>query len=325
MKKLFSLLAALGLLTGAAHAKLNVVATLPDFASLAEDIGGDKVKVTSLAKGTEDPHFVDAKPSFIRVLNQADALVEGGAELEAGWLPPLVQNARNPRILPNAAGHIVLARGLKLLDVPAKLDRSQGDVHASGNPHYNLDPGNFKPMATTIAEAFSRLDPANASAYQANLRAFSNRLERKMAEWAKLAEPLRGMRVVTYHKSFDYLAARYGFDIVGQIEPKPGIEPSATHISALIPKAKAAGVKLVLMEPNRARKTPQFVADSIGAKLVVCPGLVGGSPEAKTCLDLIDHDLRALLKAAQAIPGRARPDRPTDQRLKEGGGGSPSL
>jgi len=299
MRTLFCLLAALALLTGAAHAKLNVVATLPDFASLAEEIGGDKVKVTSLARGTEDAHFVDAKPSFIRVLNQADALIEGGAELESGWLPPLVQNARNPRILPNATGHIVLARGLKLLDVPTKLDRSQGDVHAAGNPHYNLDPGNFKVMAATIAEGFSRLDPANASLYQANLRAFSERLDVKMAAWAKLAEPLRGVKVITYHKSFEYLAARYGFEIVDQIEPKPGLEPTATHISTLIPKAKAAGVKLVMMEPNRARKTPQFVADSIGAKLVVCPGLVGGSPEAKTCCDLIDYNLRALVKAAQ--------------------------
>lgn len=299
MKPFFCLLAAFALLTSAAHAKLNVVATLPDFASLAEEIGGDKVKVTSLAKGTEDPHFVDAKPSFIRVLNQADALIEGGAELEQGWLPPLVQNARNPRILPNAPGHLVLARGLKLLDVPTTLDRSQGDVHAAGNPHYNLDPANFKVMATTLAEGFSRLDPANASAYQANLHAFSDRLDQKMAAWAKLAGPLRGVKVITYHKSFDYLAARYGFDIVGQIEPKPGIEPSATHINALIPKAKAAGVKLVMMEPNRARKTPQFVADSISARLVVCPGLVGGAPEAKTCLDLVDYNLRALLKAAQ--------------------------
>jgi zinc/manganese transport system substrate-binding protein len=299
MKPILSLFAALALLTGAAHAKLNVVATLPDFASLAEEIGGDKIKVASLAKGTEDPHFVDAKPSFIRVLNQADALIEGGAELELGWLPPLVQNARNPRILADAPGHIVLARGLKLLDVPTKLDRSQGDVHAAGNPHYNLDPANFKIMAATLAEGFGRLDPANAAVYQANLRAFNGRLDLKMAAWAKLAEPLRGVKVLTYHKSFEYLAARYGFEIVGQIEPKPGLEPSPTHISALIPQAKADGAKLVLMEPNRARKTPQFVADAIGAKLVVLPGLVGGSPEAKTCCDLIDCNLRALLKAAQ--------------------------
>ncbi|KAF0173209.1 MAG: ABC transporter substrate binding component [Limisphaerales bacterium] len=299
MKQFFCLLAALALLTGAAHARLNVVASLPDFASLAEDIGGDKVKVTSLAKGTEDAHFVDAKPSFIRVLNQADALIEGGAELEQGWLPPLVLNARNPRILPNAPGHIVLARGLKLLDVPTKLDRSQGDVHAAGNPHFNLDPGNFQAMAATIAEAFARLDAANAPHYAANLKRFNERLAGRLVEWDKLAVPLRGVKVITYHKSFDYLAARFGLEVFGQIEPKPGIEPTPTHINTLIPQAKSAGVKLVLMEPNRARKTPQFVADSIGARLVVCPGLVGGAPEAKSCFELIEFDLRALLKGLQ--------------------------
>jgi len=300
MKILFSLTAALALLTSAAHAKLNVVATLPDYASLAEEVGGDKVKVTSLAKGTEDPHFVDAKPSFIRVLNQADVLLEGGVELEVGWLPPLVLNARNPRILISAPGHVVLSRGARLLAVPTgPVDRSQGDVHPGGNPHYNLDPANFKPMAANIAEAFTRLDPANQSVYQANLRAFGERVDQKMAEWAKLAAPLHGRKVLTYHKSFEYLAARYGFEVFGQIEPKPGIEPSATHIAALIPQAKQAGVKLVLMEANRARKTPQFVADSIGGKLVICPSLVGGSPEAKTCFDLIDYNLRALVRAIQ--------------------------
>jgi len=299
MNKRLLLLLSFGCLALSAHAKLNVVATLPDFASLAEEIGGDKVKVTSLAKGTEDPHFVDAKPSFIRVLNQADALLEGGAELEQGWLPPLVLNARNPRILPGAPGHVVLARGLKLLDVPTKLDRSQGDVHAAGNPHFNLDPGNFKTMATTIAEAFARLDPANGPHYAANLKRFNERLAGKLAEWDKLATPLRGVKVLTYHKSFEYLAARYGLEVFGQIEPKPGLEPTPTHINALIPQAKAAGVKLVLMEPNRARKTPQFVADSIGARLVVCPGLVGGAPEAKSCFELIEFDLRALLKGLQ--------------------------
>lgn len=299
MKTFLCLCAALAVLTSAAHAKLNVVATLPDFASLAEDIGGDQVKVTSLAKGTEDPHFVDAKPSFLRVLNQADVLLESGAELEQGWLPPLVQNARNPRILPNAPGHIPLARGLKLRDIPTQLDRSQGDVHAAGNPHFNLDPVNLLPMAQTLAEAFSRLDSAHAPHYAASLKRFTERLTGKLAEWDKLAAPLRGVKVITYHKSFDYLAARYGLEVFGQIEPKPGLEPTPTHINALIPKAKAATVRLVMMEPNRARKTPQFVADSIGAKLVVCPGLVGGSPEAKTCCDLIDCNLRALVKALQ--------------------------
>ena len=157
---------------------------------------------------------------------------------------------------------------------------------------------NGRPESSPAA-GFALGDAANAPHYAASLRRFTDQLAARRAEWDKLAAPLRGVKVVTYHKSFDYLAARFGFDIVGQIEPKPGLEPTPTHISALIPQAKAAGVRIVLMEPNRARKTPQFVAESIGAKLVVCPGLVGGAPEAKTCLDLIDHDLRLLVKAVQ--------------------------
>ena len=300
MKYFSCLIAALALLTGAAHAKLNVVASLPDFASLAEEIGGDKVKVTSLAKGTEDAHFVDAKPSFIRVLNQADVLLEGGAELEIGWLPPLVNNARNPRILPHAEGHVVLSRGLRLLDVPTgPVDRSQGDVHPAGNPHYNLNPANARTLAATIAEAFTRLDAANAPHYATNLKRFHERLDAKLAEWDKLAAPLRGVKVVTYHKSFEYLAERFGLIIVAQIEPKPGIEPTATHIAALIPRIKQEGIKLVLMEPNRPRRTPERVAEAGGAKLVVLPSMVGGVPEAKTYLDLIDYNVRTLVKAVQ--------------------------
>src|SRR5882672_2682996 len=188
-----------------AQAKLNVVATLPDYGSIAQAIGGDKVKVTTIARGTEDQHFVDARPSFIRVLNQADVLVEGGAELEVGWLPPLVAGARNPKIQSDAPGHVILSRGIHLSEVPTgPVDRSMGDVHPLGNPHYNLDPANGKIMAAVITEAFSKLDSANAASYQANLKTFNDRLDAKLAEWAKAMEPFRGMKVLTYHKSFDY-------------------------------------------------------------------------------------------------------------------------
>lgn len=307
MKNQLILLAvALGLSAASAEARLNVVATLPDFGSIAEEIGGDKVKVMSLCKGTEDPHFVDAKPSFIRVLNQADVLVEGGAELEIGWLPPLVNNARNPKILADAPGHVILARGIRLLEVPTgPVDRSQGDVHAAGNPHYNLDPANGKPMAAALAETFSKLDPANAVYFQGNLEKFNARLEGKLAEWKMLMEPYRGMKVVTYHKSFNYLLERYGLVLAGTIEPKPGIEPSATHINALITQTKQAGVKLVILEPNRPRKTPQFVAAAIGARLVMLPGLVGGVPEAKGFIETADYKVRVFIDAAKqagAVP-----------------------
>ena len=295
----------LGLLLAAlasAHAKLNVVATLPDYGAIAEEIGGDMVKVTSLAKGTEDPHFIDARPSFLRILNQADVLLEGGAEMEIGWLPALVNNARNPKILGDAPRHVLMAQGIPLLDVPlAPVDRSMGDVHPAGNPHFAHDPANGRIMAAHLVEGFSKLDPANALLYEANLRKFNERLDQKLAEWARLMEPFRGTKVVTYHKSYEYFAARFGLEIVGQIEPKPGIEPSPTHINALIPRMKEAGAKLVLIEPNRPRKTPQYVADAIGAKLVIVPGMVGGHEKIKDYFSLFDYDVAQITAALKEL------------------------
>ncbi len=295
----------LGLLLAAlasAHAKLNVVATLPDYGAIAEEIGGDMVKVTSLAKGTEDPHFIDARPSFLRILNQADVLLEGGAEMEIGWLPALVNNARNPKILGDAPRHVLMAQGIPLLDVPlAPVDRSMGDVHPAGNPHFAHDPANGRIMAAHLVEVFSKLDAANALLYQANLRKFNERLDQKLAEWARLMEPFRGTKVVTYHKSYEYFAARFGLEIVGQIEPKPGIEPSPTHINALIPRMKEAGAKLVMIEPNRPRKTPQYVADAIGAKLVIVPGMVGGHEKIKDYFSLFDYDVAQITAALKEL------------------------
>ena len=282
----------------AAQAKLNVVASLPDFAAIAQEIGGDKIKVTSIARGTEDPHFVDAKPSYIRLLNQADMLLEGGAELEIGWLPPLVNNARNEKILGDAPGHVILSRGIRLLEVPTgPVDRSQGDVHPLGNPHYWLDPGNGKIIAQTLADAFSKVDSANAAFYEANRKTFAEKLDRKSAEWTKALEPYKGTKVVTYHKSLTYFLERFGLEAVGTIEPRPGIEPSPSYVNTLIPKLKSAGVKLVLVEPFRPRKTPTAVAQAIGAKLVLLPAAVNGNEKAKDYLSLFDYNVSATVAA----------------------------
>jgi len=202
MKNTLSIISVAALLGGALplQAKLNVVATLPDFGAIAEEIGGDKVKVTSIARGTEDQHFVDARPSFIRVLNQADVLIEDGAELEIGWLPPLVNGARNGKILSDAPGHLILSRVIRLLEVPSgPIDRSMGDVHPLGNPHFSLDPANGKIIAASIAETLGKADPANAAYYKTKLQGFNERLEKKIAEWTRLMEPFRGTKVVTYH------------------------------------------------------------------------------------------------------------------------------
>ncbi len=281
-----------------ARARLNVVATLPDYGSIAMSVGDDLVKVTSIARGSEDPHFVDARPSFVTVLNRADALLEGGLELEIGWLPPLVNAARNRKILSDAPGHVILSRGVHVLDVPTRpVDRTMGDVHPFGNPHYWLDPANGRIMAGTLAAAFARLDPGHAAAYERGAQDFEKKLDARLAEWTRMMAPLRGTKVITYHKSFDYLFQRFGLDLVGTIEPKPGIEPSPTHISALIPQAKAAGVKLVIIEPNRPRKTPEYVASAIGAKLLVLPAMVGGNREATDYLSLFDYDLGKIVEA----------------------------
>ena len=299
MKIICSILFALAL-AAPAHAKLNVVATLPDFGSVAQEVGGDRIKVTNLARGSEDPHFVDAKPSHIAVLNKADLLIYGGAELEMGWLPPLINNARNGKILPGAPGNLNAAIGVHLLDIPVgPVDRSQGDVHPGGNPHYMLDPLNAKIVATSIAEKLAMLDSANAESYRTNARRFGERIDENLTGWSKKMEPLRGTKVVTYHKSFDHFLERFGLVLTGTIEPKPGIEPSPTHINALIPRMKQEGVKLMLVEQNRPKKTPNYVAQATGAKLVRAPQMVGGDKEADNYFGLIDHLVNLMTEAAK--------------------------
>lgn len=296
-------LLAAALAAGPAQARLNLVATLPDFGAIAEAIGGDKVKVTSICRGTEDPHFVDPRPSFLRVLHQADALLEGGAELEIGWLPTLVNNARNGKILRDAPGDVLMSEGIRLLEVPlTPVDRSMGDVHPLGNPHYWLDPANGRFMAQQIATRLSKLDPANAAFYEANLRQFNQRLDAKMADWTRQMEPFRGTKIITYHKSFEYFADRFGLVIVGAVEPRPGIEPTPGHINELIPRLKQTGVKLVVIEPFRPRKTPEYVAQATGAKLVLVPVMTGGNEKIKDYFDLFDYAVAQIVTALKPSP-----------------------
>lgn len=277
---------------------LNVVATLPDYGAIAEAIGGEKVKVTTLARGTEDPHFVDAKPSFVRVLNKADLLIEGGADLEVGWLPPLVSGARNRAILTGEKGDLKLSQFVQLLDVPTgPVDRSMGDVHPFGNPHFTLDPLNGKALAKAIADKLAALAPGNAKVFHANEQRFAQESDRRFVQWKKQMEPFRGTKVLTYHKSFDYFLKRFGLELVGTIEPKPGIEPSPTHINQLIPRAKTEGVKYVIIEPNRPRRTPEYVAEAVGAKSLVLPALVGGNERIKTYFDLFDYNVSQFASA----------------------------
>ncbi|HEY1172935.1 MAG TPA: metal ABC transporter substrate-binding protein [Verrucomicrobiae bacterium] len=296
MKKLFVFLCLLIALN--AQAALEVVATTPDLGSIAIAVGGDKVHVTNLARGTEDPHFVDAKPSFARILNKADVLIEGGADLEIGWLPPLVDGARNRKIIRGGEGRVDASEGVAMLEMPeGKVDRSQGDVHAAGNPHYLLNPDNGKIVAKHLAAHFSKVDPANAGVYSKNLSDFETALDAKTKEWSGSLQSFQGIKVVTYHKSFEYFAKRFGLVVAGQIEPKPGIEPSPTYISTLIPKMKEAGVRLVIVEPNRSKKTSEYVATNVGAKVLYLPILVGGNDQAGDYIKLLDYNVKSVAAA----------------------------
>ncbi|HEX6627747.1 MAG TPA: zinc ABC transporter substrate-binding protein, partial [Gemmatimonadaceae bacterium] len=197
-------LGAISFISSQATGQLRVVATTPDLASVAREIGGDKVNVAALAKPTEDPHFVDAKPSFIVTLNRADALVEGGAELELGWLPPLLENSRNSKIGAGAPGRVVASEGIRLLEIPTSFDRSKGDIHSLGNPHFMIDPVDAKIVARNIATHFAAVDSKNASVYNANLARFNSRMDAKLADWQKQLAPYRGAKIVTYHRDFVY-------------------------------------------------------------------------------------------------------------------------
>ncbi len=292
-----TLIAVLLAIASPATAKLAVVATTPDLAALARAVGGDGVEVQAIARPTEDPHFVDGKPSYAKLLNQADVLIEGGAALESGWLPPLLTTARNPKIDTGAPGRVVASTGLTLRDVPQQLSRAQGDVHPFGNPHFLLDPVNGGIVAGTIAEGLSQVDPGGAQRYRENLARFRAALERKLTEWDQLMRPYRGLAVVTYHKNFDYLAERFGLVIVGALEPKPGIPPSPAYIAELVPRMQSTKVRLILIEPNRERQVPDFVAEKTGAKVLALP-IMPGVAQAAEYIDLIDYDLRQIAAAA---------------------------
>jgi len=283
----------------AALAKLRVVATLPDLASIAREIGGDSVSVSCIGKPNEDPHYVQARPSFIVTLNNADVLIENGLELEVGWLPALIDQTRNDSIRVGSRGRIVAADGVPLLDIPSEVvTRAMGDVHPGGNPHFSIDPENGKIMARNIGEGLSRAAPENAAAFRANLDKLLARIDEAEAACLKSMEPLRGTKVVTYHKSLTYFLQRFGLVQADTIEPKPGIPPSASHISGLIARMKSDKVPLILMEPWHERRTPDTVAAQAGARVVEFPAQVGGDADIpdypSLCGSIIERIMAAL-------------------------------
>jgi zinc/manganese transport system substrate-binding protein len=276
MKKVLLTIAGMLFAAMVAEAKLNVVATTADLSSIAKEIGGDNIELTTLGKPTEDPHFVDAKPSFIVKLNHADVVVEGGAELEIGWLPALLDQARNSKIVSGAPGHIACATGVPLLDVPSTLDRSRGDIHAAGNPHYVIAPSNAKIVAKNIADGFAANDPKNADAYRANLKKFQDAIDAKLVEWRKKLAPYEGQTVVAYHDSWPYFAKEYGLKIDLFLEPKPGIPPTPAHLADVIVKMKEVHAHVIIVDPYLNRKTADTVASHTGATVVDVTQFPGG-------------------------------------------------
>ena len=290
-------LGAISFISAQATAQLKVVATTPDLGSVAREIGGDKVSVTTLAKPTEDPHFVDAKPSFIVILNRADALVEGGAELELGWLPPLLENSRNSKIAAGAPGRIVASEGIRLLEIPTSFDRSKGDIHSLGNPHFMIDPAAAKVVARNIATHFAALDPKNAASYNANLARFNSEIDTHLAGWQKQLAPYRGAKIVTYHRDFIYFAQRFGLSIVDELEPKPGIAPSPAHLAQVIGEMKRNNVKVILVQPFQNRKTAETVARQTGATVVDAPQQPGAAKGTSSYEDNMDNLVGAIARA----------------------------
>jgi zinc/manganese transport system substrate-binding protein len=281
-----------------AHAqeRIRVVTTLPVFAELVKAVGGDRVEVTAVATPLQDPHFVDAKPSYILAASRADVFVLAGMDLEVGWEPLVREGSRNADIQLGGRGYVDASAHVQKLGVPTgRIDRSRGDVHPYGNPHYWLDPLNAVPLTADIALALSRVDPANAGLYNDRRRDFLAQLERRMAIWRARMEPLRGTQIAAYHESWEYLARRFGLEIVGTLEPKPGIPPSPSHLARLMDRMQELDVELILKEPYYEGKNPELVARETGARVVELPN----QPQAgQDYLQFIDSLIARITAAA---------------------------
>src|SRR5689334_2715297 len=282
----------------AAAKKLNVVTSTTDLAAFAQEVGGDKINVDSIAKGYQDPHFVEAKPSFLLKLRNADLLINVGLDLEIGWLPPLITQSGNARIQQGANGYLDASQFAEILEIPTgRITRAEGDVHPLGNPHYWLDPDNGRRVAKGIAGKLSELDPGDQAYFQQRFAAFDQRLNGAEKRWDGEMAPYRGRKVVTYHRSWPNFAKHFGLEVVGYVEPRPGIPPTPSHTIELINLMKRENVKVMLIEPYFDLRTPNSVASQTGAKVLVMPPSVGGEKGTEDYFKLFDYDLNLLKQA----------------------------
>ena len=284
--------------TARAQGKLNVMTTTEDLASIAKEVGGERIAVEAIARGYQDPHFVEAKPSFILKLQKADLLIVIGLELEIGWLPPLVQQSRNGKIQPGAEGYLDASQGVQKLEIPTgQITRAMGDVHPLGNPHYWMDPENGKRIAKEMVDAFDRLRPGDRAYFDQRLADFNSRLDAAEKRWMATMAPYKGTKVVTYHRSFPNFAERFGLEIIGYVEPRPGIPPTPQHTLDLINEMKRQMVKVVLVEPYFDLKTPTAIGRETGARVLVMPPSVGGVKETSDYFALFDYNINLLVNA----------------------------
>jgi zinc/manganese transport system substrate-binding protein len=307
MRKFIQTAALVGVLLGSADAfaAIKVVTSTQDLESIVTAIGGDKVTVESLAKGYQDPHFVEAKPSFIFKLHSADLLVAVGRELEIGWLPALITQSRNSKIQPGNRGYLDASLTARILDVPAgPITRAMGDVHPQGNPHYWLDPANGRRVAQAVQERLAQLSPGDAAYFAQRYAEFDRRLAEGEKRWKAAMAPYKGLKVVTYHRSWPNFAEAFGLDVIGYVEPKPGIPPSPAHTLGLEQEMKRQNVKIVLVEPYFDSKTPNAIGRDTGAKVLVMPPSVGGVKEITDYFKLFDYNINLLVSAIKATGAR---------------------
>lgn len=292
------LIAALAVTPFATAKKLNVITSTTDMAALAQEVGGDHISVDAIARGYQDPHFVEAKPSFLLKLRNADLLISVGLQLEIGWLPPLITQSGNPRIQPGANGYFDASQFAEILLKPTgQVSRAMGDVHPLGNPHYWLDPDNGRRVAKGIADKLAQLDPENAAYFQQRFADFQKRLDAAEKGWQAKMAPYHGRKVVTYHESWPNFARHFGLDVVGYVEPRPGIPPTPQHSLELIQMMKRDNVKIMLIEPYFDLKTPNSIAQATGGKVLVMYPSVGGTKEITDYFKLFDYDIDLLTKA----------------------------
>jgi len=284
-----------------AASKIQIMTATTDLASLAQVVGGDKVEVESIARGYQDPHFVDAKPSFLLTLKHADLLIVVGLELEIGWLPPLINQSTNPKIQVGAPGYLDASRFARILEIPTgQVTRAEGDVHPLGNPHYWLDPENGLRIAKGIADKLSEMRPGDAAYFAQRFTDFEQRLKQADQRWLAEMKPYEGRKIVTYHRSWPNFAEHFHLNVVGYVEPRPGIPPSPQHTVELIQQMKRDNVKVIVVEPYFDLKTPNAVARETGGKVLVLPPSVGGEKEITDYFKLFDYDISKLKQAFDA-------------------------